>query len=90
MGSRNRVREIRKNARGVNVRALLLRKRERIAIVRRRLNEGTPKLDQNDPKALHWHVVGCIQVLDGDEDALTDDEKKRVRRMRAEWLRLRR
>lgn len=72
------------------MRRLTLRRREAIAIVRRRLNEDTPKLDLKDRNAVHWHVVGCMQVLDGDVDALTDAERKLVRTMRADWLRLRR
>lgn len=73
------------------MRKLLLRKRERIAIVRRRLNEETLKLGIDDPeKKLHWFVLGCMGVLDGDETALNYAERKAVKAMRADWLRLRR
>lgn len=73
------------------MRKLLLRKRERIAIAYRRLNEGFIPLGIKDPDfKVRDFVWGLMSVLDGDADVLTLDEKKRVRKMRAEWLRLRR
>ena len=72
------------------MRALRLRKRERIALVRRALNEESIGLNLADPEQkLRWFVMRLIGILDGDEEQLTPEETKRVERMRAEWLALR-